>query len=74
LLQFRDTHFTKIYKVLYDKVDQTKFKFFQTDTQYPLFTSTQKEIDLNSLAVFIDGNQYDAFLCVLFTTENLFFP
>jgi site-specific DNA-adenine methylase len=40
---------------------------------YPLFTSTQKEIDLNSLVPFIDGNQYDSFVDVLFTTGNLFF-
>jgi hypothetical protein len=38
-----------------------------------LFTSTQKEIDLNSLVPFIDGNQYNTFVNVLFTTGNLFF-
>jgi hypothetical protein len=39
-----------------------------------LFTSTKKEIDLNSLVPFIDGNQYDSFVDVLlFTTGNLFF-
>jgi hypothetical protein len=62
----------KIYKVLDDKVIQTKFKFFQSDILYPLFTSTQKEIDLNSLVPFIDGNQYDTFVDVLFATGNLF--
>jgi hypothetical protein len=59
--------------VLDDKVVQTKFKFFQSDILYPLFTSTQKEIDLNSLVPFIDGNQYNTFVDVLFTTGNLFF-
>jgi hypothetical protein len=60
-------------KVLDDKVVQTKFKFFQTDILYPLFTSTQKEIDLNSLVPFIDGNRYDTFVDVLLRTGNLFF-
>jgi hypothetical protein len=59
--------------VLDDKVVQTKFRFFQSDILYPLFTSTQKEIDLNSLVPFIDGNQYNTFVDVLFTTGNLFF-
>jgi hypothetical protein len=63
----------EIYKVLDDKVVQTKFRFFQSDILYPLFTSTQKEIDLNSLVPFIDGNQYNTFVDVSFTTENLFF-
>jgi hypothetical protein len=40
---------------------------------YPLFTSTQKEIDLNSLVHFINGNRYNTFVDVLFTTRNLFF-
>jgi hypothetical protein len=59
--------------VLDDKIVQTKFKFFQTDILYPLFTSTQKEIDLNSLVHFIDENKYDIFVDVLFTTGNLFY-
>jgi hypothetical protein len=46
---------------------------FQSDILYPLFTSTQKEIDFNSLVPFIDGNQYNTFVDVLFTTGNLFF-
>jgi hypothetical protein len=57
-----------IYKVLHVKEVQTKFKFFQTDILYPLFISTQKDIDLNSLVPFIDGNQYNTFVDVLFTT------
>jgi hypothetical protein len=59
--------------VLDDKVVQIKFRFFQSDILYPLFISTQKEIDLNSLIPFIDGNQYDTFVDGLFTTGNLFF-
>jgi hypothetical protein len=59
--------------VLDYKVVQTKFKFFQTDIQYPLFTSTQKEIDLYSLVPFIDENQYDTFVDALFAIGNLFF-
>jgi hypothetical protein len=61
------------YEIPDDKVVQTKFKFFQTDILNSLFTSTQKEINLNYLVPFIDGNQYNTFADVLFTTENLFF-
>jgi hypothetical protein len=63
----------EIYKVLDDKVVQTKFRLFKSDIFYTLFTRSQKEIDLNSLVPFIDGNQYDIFVDVLFKTGNLFF-
>jgi hypothetical protein len=72
-MKIRKPRTKKIYKVLDDKVVQIKFKFFQSDILYPLFTSTQKEIDLNSLVLFIDRNQYDTFVDVLLTTGNVFF-
>jgi hypothetical protein len=49
------------------KIIQTKFRFFQIDILCPLFTSTKKEIDLNFIVPFIDGNQYDTSVDVLFT-------
>jgi hypothetical protein len=48
--------------VLDDEVIQNKFKYFQTDILYPLFTSTQKEIDLNFLVPFIIENKYNTFV------------
>jgi hypothetical protein len=63
----------KVYKVLEENIINSKFRIYSSFIIYPIFLSTEKENDINTLFPFISNLKINKFIDVVFTTGNFYF-
>jgi hypothetical protein len=72
--RFRKARMKKMYTILEEVVKKMKFQWYPNSyILYPLFFSTQKEYDINSLFPYLRSGKYKTFVDVFFSTGNFYF-
>jgi hypothetical protein len=72
--RFRKARTKKVYTILEEAVKKLKFQWYPNSyILYPLFFSTQKEYDINSLFPYLGSDKYYTFVDVFFITGNFYF-
>jgi hypothetical protein len=72
--KFRKARTKKMYTIVEEVVKKLKFQWYPNSyILYPLFFSTQKEYDVNSLFPCLGLTKYHTFVDVFFSTGNFYF-
>jgi hypothetical protein len=72
--RFRKARTKNVYTILEEVVKKMKFQWYpNSNILYPLFFSTQKEYDINSLFPYLGSGKYKTFVDLFFSTGNFYF-
>jgi hypothetical protein len=72
--RFRKARTKKVYTILEEVMKKLKFQWYPNSyILYPLFFSTQKDYDINSLFPYLGSGKYKTFVDVFFSTGNFYF-
>jgi hypothetical protein len=72
--KFRKARTKKVYTILEEVVKKMKFQWYLNSyIMYPLFFSTQKEYDVNSLFPYLGSGKHNTFVDGFFSTGNFCF-